>query len=559
MIKTKFVSSLVKALVEDDFDSFKPLTHISALKGERLSVQLLHTYIFDKPDTHWQNTNTLARIELGGGLSEYASMRDVCNVPVDRPTLDFLNGDTDYVSLRPGLFPDVLRPLCYGGKVCVTQGLVFSVWIEIDIPKDIEAGEYTLSVSLNDGKGEEAEDSVRIEVIDAVMPEESIFYTRWFHCDCLAHYYDAEVWSEKHWRIIENFARVGHRNGLNMLFTPVFTPPIDTEIGGERLTTQLVGVTQNNGEYSFDFSLVDRWVDMCDRIGIKYIEVSHLFTQWGVEHAPKIMATVDGEYKKIFGWETDARSPEYADFLRKFLTAFVAHMKARGDDKRCFYHISDEPREQHIDNYRSAKAIVADILKDYTVMDAISDYEFWKLGILDTPIPVNVQIDPFLENKVPGLWTYYCGGEQDRVSNGYIQMPSRRTRSIGFQIYKYGLVGFLQWGFNFYSNRNSNDQIDPYLQQDGNGWVPPGDSLVVYPARGGDALESIRIIVFHEALQDIKVMKLCEKYYGKDAVLKVIEDFIGCEVTFRTCAKSIDAMLGMRERLNEMLKKHMEG
>jgi len=45
---------------------------------------------------------------------------------------------------------------------------------------------------------------------------------------------------------------------------------------------------------------------MCKEHGIQCFEIAHLFTQWGAKHAPKIMATVDGEYRKIFGWETDS-------------------------------------------------------------------------------------------------------------------------------------------------------------------------------------------------------------------------------------------------------------
>ena len=43
MIRIKPVSSLEKAMLESDIADFAPLTRISALKGERLSVQILHT------------------------------------------------------------------------------------------------------------------------------------------------------------------------------------------------------------------------------------------------------------------------------------------------------------------------------------------------------------------------------------------------------------------------------------------------------------------------------------------------------------------------------------
>ncbi|MES9143981.1 glycoside hydrolase domain-containing protein, partial [Cutibacterium acnes] len=76
-----------------------------------------------------------------------------------------------------------------------------------------------------------------------------------------------------------------------------FTPPLDTKVGGERPTVQLVGVNVTNGKYSFDFSKLKRFVDMCLGLGVEYFEMSHLFTQWGAAFAPKVIATVDGVEK----------------------------------------------------------------------------------------------------------------------------------------------------------------------------------------------------------------------------------------------------------------------
>jgi hypothetical protein len=147
---------------------------------------------------------------------------------------------------------------------------------------------------------------------------------------------------------------------------------------------------------------------MCDRVGIEFFEISHLFTQWGAGHAPKVMATVDGEYKRIFGWDTDATGEDYPPFLRAMLTAFLAHMKARGDDQRCLFHISDEPNLAQLEQYKKSKATVADLLEGYTIMDALSEYEFYCEGVVTTPIPSNNSIEPFIAGGVPKLWTYYC-------------------------------------------------------------------------------------------------------------------------------------------------------
>ena len=40
------------------------------------------------------------------------------------------------------------------------------------------------------------------------------------------------MWSEDFWRICENYVRAMVRRGINMLLTPVHTPPLDTAVGG---------------------------------------------------------------------------------------------------------------------------------------------------------------------------------------------------------------------------------------------------------------------------------------------------------------------------------------
>ena len=554
MIKTKIISSLEKVFIDKSIDSYPALKGFSALRGERINFQIAYTY--DTKGSPMPYTAPRFTPKLSGEIAKYANLRQVMYVPVSFTT--HVNGiDDNYLRTTPGMYPDVLRPLYYGGTMTFAKDALNSVWVEVNLPKDMTAGKYDFTIEVNGGQYGTAVSTIEIEVIDAILTDEDIYFTQWFHADCLANYYNIEVWSDRHFEIVENFARTARKNGINMLLTPVFTPPLDTAVGGERRTTQLVGVEVNDGKYSFDFSLLDRWIDMLNRCGIEYIEISHLFTQWGAKHAPKIMATVDGEYKKIFGWETDAHSEEYVTFLRTFLPELIAHMKARGDDKRCFFHVSDEPHEGDEENYKASKSSVADLLKDYTIMDALSRIEFYNMGIIDHPIPANNRIEPFLEAKIPGLWTYYCVSQPLEVSNRYHSMPNWRNRSIGMQIYKYNIAGFLQWGYNFYNNQFSGDPINPFYEQSCDYAFPGGDPFSVYPAMDGTALESPRLVVFYEALQDIKAMKLAEKLTSHDYVVKAIEDVFGGEITFDTCTKSSNTMHAIREKVNEIIKQNI--
>ena len=398
--------------------------------------------------------------------------------------------------------------------------------------------------------------SLAVHIIAADLPPQELRVTEWFHCDCLADHYGVPVFSERHWEIIGNFVRTAVRNGINMLLTPVFTPPLDTHVGGERPTVQLTDVKKTAGGWEFGFSRLDRWIDMCDRCGVGYFEISHLFTQWGALHAPKIVAETDDGVKKVFGWDTDATSEEYTAFIRAFLGAFLEHMRARGDDKRCYFHISDEPNAAHLEQYLKAKATVSDLLEGYPVMDALSDYEFYKTGAVTTPIPANNHIEPFIEGGVEPLWTYYCCGQSIGVSNRFLAMPGARTRYIGVQFYKYRVFGFLQWGYNFYYNQGSYDLVNPYVDSTGNYFVPSGDAYSVYPAVDGTALESMRIVEFREAIDDLRAMKLAETLAGREAVMTAVEDITG-EVVFSRCVCDTATMLAIREHVNGIIEENL--
>ena len=448
-----------------------------------------------------------------------------------------------------------MQPLEADGRLISSYNLK-SLMVEVDTKGEVEAGIYPITFTVTPEIGEECTATFNLEIIDAELPEQKLKFTQWFYCDCLMQYYGTEAFSEKHWEIIENFAKTAVRYGINMLLTPVFTPALDTYVGGERATTQLVGIKKNNGVYSFDFSLLGRWVEMCNRIGVKYFEIAHFFTQWGAKAAPKIMATVDGEYKKIFGWETNACGEEYAEFLRAFIPELLAYMKSLdGADKRCWFHISDEPNETQLESYLAAKAIVAPLLEGYPIIDALSHYEFYSSGAVERPVPGTTAVHTFIDHNVPDLWTYYCVSQAKEVSNRFMAMPSYRTRIIGTQLYKYNIDGFLHWGYNFYNNQYSYAPLNPYMNTDGEYFAAAGDTFSVYPGPDGKPWESIRLLVFFDAIQDIGALSLCESLYGKEFVMNILEDGIE-PITFSKYPHNADYLLGLREKINKAIAEY---
>jgi len=168
--------------------------------------------------------------------------------------------DDGYITTQAGIFPDLLEQFDLN-RLPLISGQWQSIWIDIDVPPDADSSTYPINVRVETPSGEVlGTGSLNLTVIGAVLPELSIPYTRWFHTDCLATYYGVDVFSDRHWEVIENFLDYTIKHGQNMVLTPIHTPPLDTEVGGERPTVQLIDVSVDGDKYTFGFEKLDKWV-----------------------------------------------------------------------------------------------------------------------------------------------------------------------------------------------------------------------------------------------------------------------------------------------------------
>lgn len=548
---SKIVSSLEKCFLTSDINKFTEIKEEKIFKNQKYSFQLL---------THFENGWQIAVLPVvEGDLADYVTVREVVNIPSEMPT--YSNCSEMPEVHTPGLYPDLLRPLKYNGNLRIHPNQSRALWFDVD-PQGKITGKHTLKIKLYitsiTSKGliptDEviAEHSIELDIKNVELPEQTLMFTQWFYADCLADYYHVEVFSDRHFEICENFARTAVENGRNMLMLPLLTYALDTHWGGERTTVQLVDIYKDGDNYTFDYKNLDRWLDMCNRLGVKYYEVTPFFSQWGADSTPKVVAYVNGEKQTIFGWGTNPISKEYNTFIRAFISEFLSHMKSRGEDKKCWFHISDEPVTEQFEQYKKVRNSIYDLVADYNSLDAISHYEFCEMGLIKTPVPKTMVVDEFIEHNVPNLWCYYCGSQCEGVSNCHFAMPLSRVRSLGMQMYKYDIKGFLHWGYNFYNNQYSYETLDPFANSDGESFAASGDTYMVYPAPDGTAWESTRLRALYEGMEDMRAMQLAETLCGKDAVINAIENVCG-EIKFKKCIQDSETMLAVRRTVNDMI------
>ena len=489
-------------------------------------------------------------VKIESPIKKYISVRQVEYVPCTTPTI----GKTDdyYLTKKPFFCPDVLCS-CKSRKPTARLGNYNSLWFTVK--GDLIPGKYPIEISLEQNGFVIGKTEYTVTVLDFYLGESELIYTNWFHYDSISNYYNLKVFSPSYNKIMYNFISSAVRHGMNMLLVPMFTPPLDTRPGGERLTVQLVDVKKTDKGYEFNLERLVSFMKKAQSLGIKYFEMSHLFTQWGAKFAPKIIADVNGKKKRIFGWDTPALGEEYKGFLSEFLPYLVKVLKEEGLYSLCRFHISDEPNEQCIENYKQAWSIFKRYAPDAPIMDALSHYEFYKQGLVDYAISSTAHIQPFLDNKTPDLWAYYCCAEtHSYLSNRYMSMPGERIRVIGMQMYLNGIKGFLHWGYNFYNSVLSDEAVDPYLITDCGGGLQSGDAFCVYPGKNG-AIDSARFENFYDAIQDYKLFMRLEKKIGREMTERLLTEN-GFEKNFTTYPHSVKALKKIRRLAQKELINH---
>lgn len=537
----KNISALEKILPAAEC-SFKEFNSASCLLNEELSYQIAYKA------TEYSLLSPITTIEIESELAPYISVYCTKAVPVTFNTYEI--ADEQYITTAPALIPDVLEP--YEGCIAVSAEIYKSLWICVKPDKSVNAGNYEIKVLFKCDGETEGISEFKLEIIGEVLPELDIPNTNWFHCDCIATMHGCDIFSEAHWSLIDKYMQTAKEHGINMLLTPVITPALDTRVGTERPTVQLVDIAYCGGTYTFSFEKLDRWLELCRKNGIEYIEVAHLFSQWGGEKTPKIEVCENGKAIKKFGWHTEALSEEYTELIKQFVPALTAYFSKNWNKEKVYFHLTDEPSDTHLEHYGKLYQLVKPLLSGFKQMDAMSHYGFYKNGYVEVPVVITPNAHDFLGKGLSEVWIYTCcGPHKDGYSNRFMAMPSYRNRILGLQMYKFDIKGFLHWGYNYYYSRLSIKPINPYITNDSEGAFPAGDAFGVYPAPNG-CIPSVRLKVFNHGLQDMMAARLLEKLSSKAAVMEILEQ--DGAIDFNICPENADRILNCREKINQKIK-----
>ena len=420
--------------------------------------------------------------------------------------------DLDGMGSIPGLVPD---PLFDETTAILAFGETVSFWFTVTPPANAKPGDYRIAIEAtpldrgDDTKriGKPVSRSVAVRLHNVrIAPRRDFDITHWFYNDCIIQRYGTNLFDERYWTLLEAYLKNIAAHGQNVIYVPLFTPPLDTD----KSPSQLLKVSRaKNGRYAFDWSDVRRYVKTAKKCGIEKFEWTHLFSQWGCKYAIRIYEGQGETEKTLWPAETTATSGTYRAFLTQLLPELRKFLAAEKILGKSIFHVSDEPHgDEARASYKAARAMLRELAPWIKTMDALSQIEFAREGLVDMPVPTIQTALDFLKEGIDS-WCYYCCGPREDYLQHLMDTPLAKVAMHGFLFYRWPFKGFLHWGFNYWNKSQTRIPIDPFTVSDAGKWAGGwayGDTFLVYPGENGP-IDSMRWEIFAEAMQDYALLQ----------------------------------------------------
>jgi hypothetical protein len=455
------------------------------------------------------------------------------DVPVEQNTglAGRLGTDNPHVIRRaPFRVFDALEPVTL--SLQITEPIVV-LRVEIPIGADDKPDrrDYTLTLK---HRRETHKLTFIVNVYKAVLPavgKDSFSVTNWFSLANMAEHHGLEQWSQQHWAMISQYAGLMARTRQN-----IFLLRLNTFFDKEQ-----------DGGYTLNSLRLRRLVKVFTDAGLYYIEGGHLASRTNNEWASKTFSIMSAETGII------ATSQRGDAVLADVCRQLMEEIESNGWRNRWLQHVTDEPIESHMIQYRILAGMVRKYMPGLPIVDANMEATMHSIelyGAQDIWCPKPNSYEQYRQGyeamRALGdkVWFYTCLDPRGPFLNRLMDQERMRPMLIGWLASLYDLDGFLHWGFNWYQfSKKDENSIDPFTQTI-KGNLPPGDTHVVYPGTDGP-WSSTRLEAHRIGFEDYELLKMLKAKNQKQAkaiiekVIRSSSDYIKTPGTYRTYRRQL--------------------
>jgi hypothetical protein len=504
---------------------------ISGVRNEQQSFQIAVASVNELTGLSVKADDLIS--EKGDTLSaENIRIRYVRYVPVQRARSEYI-WTSRYEDVYNGKeisgfgTPDIVAdPLIDVSEINVPAYRAQPVWFTLQIPAAQTPGTYSGALHIQTGQYREVTLNLAVNVLPPVLPsppDYQFFLDLWFNPNAVAAVNGLEPWSEEHWAQIDLYLKDLASRGAKTVTALIVPDPWSIGwLGGSRHSQTGIGyltmvnwLRDDSGQWSFDYSLFDRFVETCFRHGIdRRIDA---FTLTPFDH--KDGWQIHFQHKENYAADTlffDPSDTEYKRIWKIFLRDFENHLTQKGWLNKTYLSFDESPREvidAILDIISDSAPVFLNQLSIAGKIDTESlarshsiFYAFLSEHSVESD--KNALILQKRRSNPDKTTTFYLCGDPAHP-NTFTYSPAIEARMIPWLSAFYKLDGYLRWAYNSWPDK------DPYSHPVFN--FIQGDDYYIYPGKQGP-VSSIRWELLKEGIEDYELLRIINSPKSDEAI-----------------------------------------
>ena len=402
------------------------------------------------------------------------------------------------------------------------------VWCSVEVPRDIEAGEYTTALEIVDANGNVVKSlALTVNVNSRSLPtvaEQKFHLDFWQQPYAISRYYGVERWSEEHYEALRPYLQALGRAGQRVVSAILFYEPWGEQT--HDLFDPMVQTTKkSNGTWEYDYTVFDRYVELCAEYGIT--KQINCFSMLPWDMSFRYFDEASNGYKTL---STTYSSTEYRDLWTNFLTAFKAHLVEKGWFEKTVIAVDERGEAAMLKAHEIANALgfkmalagnyhgsLCDILHDKCVQLGQEHY-FTAAQLADRKS----------KNRVTTFYTSCANSEPNIYTNSY---PAEAAY-LPIYAAKMNLDGYLHWAW---CNWDEHPLTDSRFRKFGS-----GDTYCYYPGNRS----SVRFERLIEGIHQYEKIQILREEYKNDedklADLQTLLDRFSGSIAGTDCAARVN-------------------
>ena len=466
---------------------------LRAWKGERANIQAV---LYSKTD---QGTLSVRMTEWkkGGkatGIGEAGDARFVNYVITD----DYVYCGNHPTSYPTWLVADVIdQDKPHAVPAMETR----PVWCTIEVPRDVEAGEYTTALEVVNEEGDVVKSLALTIVVDShSLPEvkdQKFHLDFWQQPYAVSRYYGVERWSDKHLEALRPYLQALGRAGQRVVSAILFYEPWGEQTH-DLFDPMVQTVKKADGTWEYDYTIFDKYVNLCGEYGIN--KQINCFSMLPWDMSFRYWDEASESYKNL---STSYDSAEYRELWTSFLTAFKAHLEAKGWFDKTVIAVDERGEAAMLKAYEIANGLGFKMALAGNYHGSLCNILYDKCVQLGQE--GNFSAAQLAERKAKGWVTTYYTSCANAEPNIYTNSYPAEAAYLPIYAAKKNLDGYLHWAW---MNWDEHPLTDSRFRKFGS-----GDTYCYYPGNRS----SIRFERLIEGIHQYEKIQILREEYADDA------------------------------------------